>query len=192
MTRLLLLLLLVTVPCAVSAQTRRPVKHRALKQGAAKGIGHDARAAESSDDHPLELFGIRPGITFDSVTNIMAAAATTLREVREDTISHSYTDNPAHVYVVDSIICRLTYMRMAFVFDGSNRLRRLTITPRESSIAVGATDDIENVLLLYFGQEWGKPELDLNPPLPVFHWRTGNIELRGFIRRGYPMWVLEG
>jgi hypothetical protein len=81
---------------------------------------------------------------------------------------------------------------MAFIFDGANRLRRLTITPRESSISVGATDDLEKVLLLYFGQEWGKPELDLAPPLPVFRWRTGNIQLRGFIRRGYPMWVLEG
>ncbi|MFI5202681.1 MAG: hypothetical protein ACHQNE_09865 [Candidatus Kapaibacterium sp.] len=187
MTKLVLFLLLVSVPSVASAQTKRPIKHHAPKSVATK-----VHAAENSDEHPLEIFGIRPGITFDSVKNIMTAAASALHELREDTISHSYTDNPAHVYVVDSIICRLTYMRMAFVFDGSNRLRRLTITPRESSIAVGATDDIENVLLLYFGQEWGKPELDLNPPLPVFRWRTGNIELRGFIRRGYPMWVLEG
>ncbi|HET6400419.1 MAG TPA: hypothetical protein VFH95_03385 [Candidatus Kapabacteria bacterium] len=190
MTRpvLFLLLLFVTVPCVSSAQSTRTPKHTTRTRAAAK-----ARTTENiAEEKPLEIFGIRPGITFDSVKNIMAAASTTLREVREDTISHSYTDNPAHVYVVDSIICRLTYMRMAFVFDGSNRLRRLTITPRESSIAVGATDDIENVLLLYFGQEWGKPELDLSPPLPVFRWRTGNIELRGFIRRGYPMWVLEG
>ena len=182
MTRFILLLLLVFTPRIASAQTRRPFKHHAPK----------TRVAQHSEEHPLEIFGIRPGITFDSVKSIMAAAGTTLREVREDSISHSYSDNPTRVYVVDSIICRLTYMRMAFVFDGMSQLRRLTITPRESSIAVGATDDIENVLLLYFGQGWGKPELDLSPPLPVFRWRTGNILLRGFIRRGYPMWVLEG
>ena len=53
-------------------------------------------------------------------------------------------------------------------------------------------DDIENVLLLYFGQTWGKPELTLEPPLPNFRWRTGNIQVRGFIKRGYPVWVMEG
>lgn len=175
------------MPCALAAQTKRPVKHAAKSHAAIKTITEN-----SADDHPLEIFGIRPGISFDSVHSIMAAAGATMREVHDDTLSHSYSDNPVHVYVVDSIICRLTYMRMAFIFDGANRLRRLTITPRESSISVGATDDLENVLLLYFGQEWGKPELDLAPPLPVFRWRTGNIQLRGFIRRGYPMWVLEG
>src|SRR5665213_1017550 len=184
MNRLVLIFLLVSMPCAASAQTKRPVKHAAKARAAAK-----ARVAENlAEEKPLEIFGIRPGISFDSVQRIMTPAGATLRDVHEDTLSHSYMDNPVHVYVVDSIICRLTYMRMAFVFDGSNRLRRLTITPRESSISVGATDDIENVLLLYFGQGWGKPELDLDPPLPVFRWRTGNIQLRGFIRRGYPMW----
>ncbi|HEY3874324.1 MAG TPA: hypothetical protein VGM92_02525 [Candidatus Kapabacteria bacterium] len=141
---------------------------------------------------PLEILGIRPGITLDSIRTIMAAAGVPIREVREDTLSHSYAAPDVHVYVVDSIMCRLTYMRMAFLTDGTNRLRRLTMTPRESSIMVGATDDIENVLLLYFGQKWGKPELDLSPPLPMFRWRSGNIQMRGFIRRGYPMWVLEG
>ena len=47
-------------------------------------------------------------------------------------------------------------MRMAFLTDASMRLRRLTITPRESEISVGASDDIENVLLLYFRSEMGQ------------------------------------
>ena len=141
---------------------------------------------------PLEILGIRPGITLDSIRKIMVNAAVPIREVHEDTLSHCFAAPDVHVYVVDSIICRLTYMRMAFLTDASNRLRRLTITPRESSITVGATDDLENVLLLYFGQKWGKPELDLSPPLPMFRWKSGNIQMRGFIRRGYPMWILEG
>jgi hypothetical protein len=144
------------------------------------------------EENPLEILGIRPGITLDSIRKIMTAASVTLREVHEDTLSHSFSAQDVHVYVVDSIFCRLTYMRMAFLTDASMRLRRLTITPRESEIAIGASDDIENVLLLYFGQKWGKPELNLDPPLPDFRWRTGNIQMRGFIRRGYPMWVLEG
>ena len=148
--------------------------------------------APSVDEKPLEILGMRPGITLDSIRKIMKDAGVTIREVREDTLSHSYGAQDVHVYVVDSIICRLTYMRMAFLTDASLRLRRLTVTPRESEIAIGASDDIENVLLLYFGQKWGKPELNLDPPLPNFRWRTGNIQLRGFIRRGYPMWVLEG
>src|SRR5207247_9596552 len=107
-------------------------------------------------------------------------------------LTNSFGDANVHVYVVDSIICRLTYMRMTFVVDGSKRLRRLSIIPRLSSILVGASDDVENVLLLYFGQSWGKPDLTLEPPLANFKWKTGNIEVRGFIRRGFPMWVMEG
>jgi hypothetical protein len=122
----------------------------------------------------------------------MLSAGAPMREVREDTLSHSFAVLPVRVFVVDSIICRLTYMRMVFIIDATGRLRRLTITPRESALALGATDDIENVLLLYFGQTWGKPELTLEPPLPNFRWRTGNIQVRGFIRRGYPVWVMEG
>ena len=141
---------------------------------------------------PLQLFGIRPGITLDSIRKVMSDAGATLREVPQDSLTRSYGDQTIKVFVVDSIICRLTYMRMTFLVDGAKRLRRFSITPRESSIQVGATDDIENVLLLYFGQKWGKPELNLDPPLPNFRWRTGNIEVRGFIRRGYPIWVMEG
>ena len=142
--------------------------------------------------NPLQILGIRPGIGIDSIQRIMKDAEVTLREVQQDTLTHCFADQSIHIYVVDSIICRLTYMRMSFLVDDKNRLRRFTITPRESSIAVGATDDIEDVLLLYFGQTWGKPELNLDPPLPNFKWRTGNIEVRGFIKRGYPIWVMEG
>jgi hypothetical protein len=107
--------------------------------------------------HERSCEGIIPAVTF-------AAHALAEAVLAQD----------VHVYVVDSIICRLT------------------ITPRESEIMIGASDDNENVLLLYFGQKWGKPELYLDPPLPTFRWKTGNIQMRGFIRRGYPMWVLEG
>jgi hypothetical protein len=141
---------------------------------------------------PLHLLGIRPGIMLDSIQRVIRDAGAPIREVKVDSMTKSFGDVNVHVYVVDSIICRLTYMRMVFVVDGSNRLRRLTITPRASSIAVGASDDVENVLLLYFGQSWGKPELTLEPPLAHFRWKSGNIDVRGFIRRGYPMWVMEG
>ena len=142
--------------------------------------------------NPLQIFGIRPGISIDSVRHIMKDAEVTIREVQQDTLTHCFADRSIHIYVVDSILCRLTYMRMTFLIDDANHLRRFTITPRESSIALGATDDIEVALLLYFGQTWGKPEINLDPPLPNFRWRIGNIEVRGFIRRGYPIWVMEG
>ncbi|SRR5579883_1974788 len=177
-----IVILIVLLPSFVLAQPGKRPKH--------KPKPHATVAAPP--ERPLEIFGIRPGISRDSIQRIMTDAGVHLREVREDTLSHTYSDPTVHVLVVDSIICRLTYMRMTFLVDASNRLRRLTITPRESSIMIGATDDIENVLLLYFGQKWGKPELNLDPPLPNFRWRTGNIQMRGFIRRGYPMWVLEG
>jgi hypothetical protein len=182
MFRSLLFFMLLTAPCLTVAQQAKPHKHKPKKTVVAPAV----------EQQPLEILGIRPGITLDSIRKIMTTAGVTMREVREDTLSHSYAAQDVHVYVVDSIICRLTYMRMAFLIDASMRLRRLTITPRESEIAVGASDDIENVLLLYFGQKWGKPELNLDPPLPTFRWKIGNIQMRGFIRRGYPMWVLEG
>jgi hypothetical protein len=174
--------MLLAAPCLTAAQQAKPHKHKPKKTIVAPVV----------DEKPLEILGIRPGITLDSIRKIMTTAGVTLREVREDTISHSFSAQDVHVYVVDSIICRLTYMRMVFLTDASMRLRRLTITPRESEIAIGASDDIENVLLLYFGQKWGKPELNLDPPLPMFRWKIGNIQMRGFIQRGYPMWVLEG
>ena len=43
-----------------------------------------------SKKNPLEILGIRPGITLDSIRKIMTAVGVTLREVREDTLSHSY------------------------------------------------------------------------------------------------------
>ncbi len=182
MFRSLLFLLILAVPCLSMAEQTKPKRKAAKKHVVAPVV----------EEKPLEILGIRPGITLDSIRKIMTTAGVTLREVREDTLSHSYAAQDVHVYVVDSIFCRLTYMRMTFLTDASMRLRRLTITPRESEITIGASDDIENVLLLYFGQKWGKPELNLDPPLPDFRWRTGNIQMRGFIRRGYPMWVLEG
>lgn len=144
------------------------------------------------DYKPLHLLGIRPGIMLDSIQHVIRDAGAPIREVKVDSLTNSFGDANIHIYVVDSIICRLTYMRMTFVVDASKRLRRLSITPRVSSIAVGASDDVENVLLLYFGQGWGKPELTLEPPLAHFRWKTGNIEVRGFIRRGFPVWVMEG
>ncbi|MDP4200405.1 MAG: hypothetical protein Q8922_07045 [Bacteroidota bacterium] len=182
--RIFVFLTLAALTLATSASVaQRAKKHSAPKQPAAEDV---------VEYHPLHLLGIRPGISIDSIRSVIYDAGAPIREVKEDTLTHSYSDATVHVFVVDSIICRLTYMRMVFVVDASNRLRRLSITPRVSSIAVGASDDVENVLLLYFGQTWGKPELILEPPLAHFRWKTGNIEVRGFIRRGYPVWVMEG
>ena len=183
MLRPILFFLLLCLPISALAQTKKPVKRKPVKK---------AVVTETPAYNPLCILGIRPGLTMDSVRQVMKDAGTTVREVREDTLTHTFGGQNLHVYVVDSIICRLTYMRMAFMVDASNRIRRFTITPRESAIAVGANDDIENVLLLYFGQTWGKPEVNLDPPMPNFRWRTGNLQVRGFIQRGYPMWVMEG
>ncbi len=140
----------------------------------------------------LQLIGIRPGISFDSVRKALASGGGSMREVQLDTLSHSFPDKALHIYVVDSLICRLTYMRMVFVFDeASHHLRRFAITPRESSVAAGQNDDIDAALLLYFGEGWGKPEILFDPPA-AFTWRSGNIEMRGFIKRGYSLWVMEG
>jgi hypothetical protein len=169
----------------LSAQTKKTASRKPPKK-------EPVALTEQPVYNPLQILGIRPGITLDSLLRIMAAAGAPTREVKEDTLTKSFAALPMRVFLVDSIICRLTYMRMAFLVDGPGRIRRVSITPRESSIAVGASDDVENVLLLYFGQTWGKPELNLEPPVPNFRWRTGNIQVRGFIRRGFPMWVMEG
>jgi hypothetical protein len=131
----------------------------------------------------LELLGIRPGISIDSVRKALGTGVQ-LREVGEDSLTHSIGDKALHIYLVDSIFCRLTYMRMIFVFDDASRhLRRFAITPRASAIILAQNDDIDAALLLYFGEGWGKPELLFDPPA-CFKWRTGNIEMRGFIKRG--------
>lgn len=142
---------------------------------------------------PLHLMGIRPGVSFDSVRNLLVASGVPWRESSIDTLTRNYGDKSIKLFVVDSIFCRLTYMRFAFVFDAQTlRLRRLSITPRLSSILVGRNDDLSEVLLLYFGQGWGKPEVQLDLAPPHFRWYRGNIEVRGFIRRGYPLWTIEG
>jgi hypothetical protein len=180
MNRLLLLICLFALGISPSAQSQRAKKKVVPKPEAA------------ADYRPLHLLGIRPGIMLDSIQRVIHDASAPFREVKVDSLTNSFGDANVHVYVVDSIICRLTYMRMTFVVDASKRLRRLSIIPRVSAISIGASDDVENVLLLYFGQSWGKPDLTLEPPLAHFHWKTGNIEVRGFIRRGFPMWVMEG
>jgi hypothetical protein len=177
MRSLLFTILALIVGCSLADAQRAKKKHP---------------AAEPVIEKPLHLLGIRPGISLDSIQHVIRDAGAPMREVKLDTITNSFGDASVKVYVVDSIICRLTYMRMTFVVDASKRLRRLSITPRVSAIAVGASDDVENVLLLYFGQAWGKPELTLEPPQAHFRWKTGNIEVRGFIRRGFPLWVMEG
>ena len=147
---------------------------------------------QRTESNPLQLLGIRPGISLDSLRTVARVAGVALREVKEDTLSRTYGGAPLKVYLLDSVFCRLTYMRFAVLIDGASRVRRLTITPRESSIMDGLNDDIDPALLLYFGQGWGKPEIELAPPVPTFRWRDGNIQVRGFIRRGFPMWVMEG
>lgn len=141
---------------------------------------------------PLQLLGIRPGLTLDSLQKIMLPLGIKMREVSQDTLTHCFADQSIKILIVDSIFCRLTYMRMCFLVESeNNRLRRFTITPRESSINLGKTDDVNEVLLLYFGQQWGNPDISFFPPA-YFKWRLGNIEAKGFIKRGYPLWVMEG
>jgi hypothetical protein len=142
---------------------------------------------------PINVLGIRPGVTLDSVKSIAAVAGVTLRAVDQDTVTNCFADHSVEIYVIDSIYCRLTYMRMSFLVEAStHRVRRFTITPRISSILIGKDDDVSDVLLLYFGQNWGRPEIDFDAPVNCFRWRDGNIQVRGYIRRGYPLWVLEG
>lgn len=169
----------------------KPGKPAAKPKPGAKSA-EEAAKAEKEAAGPLQIIGIRPGLHLDSIQRIIAPLGIHMREVAQDTLTHCFADQSIKIYIVDSIYCRLTYMRMSFLFDGTTlQLRRFTITPRESSIADGKTDDINEVLLLYFGQTWGKPEMSLAPPA-YFRWRVGNIETRGFIKRGYPLWVMEG
>lgn len=150
-------------------------------------------AKSASFVKPINVLGIRPGITFDSVKSIAAVAGVAIRPVEQDTVTNCFADHSVEIYVIDSIYCRLTYMRMSFLVEAAtHRVRRFTITPRISSILTGKNDDVSDVLLLYFGQNWGKPELDFDAPVNCFRWRDGNIQVRGYIRRGYPLWVLEG
>lgn len=142
---------------------------------------------------PVHLLGMRPGLTKDSIEKVLTAAGTAWREVTLDTITRSYSDKTVKVYLLDSIYCRFTYMRMVFVFDEqTQRLRRISITPRQSSIIEGRSDDVAEILLLYFGQTWGRPEVQLDLTPAQFKWHRGNLDVRGFIRRGYPLWVIEG
>ena len=139
-----------------------------------------------------QLLGIRPGLLLDSVMQACAMNQAVLREVPQDTLTNCFADNSIRIFVLDSIFCKLTYMRMSFLFDNAtNRLRRFTITPRETSIALSKTDGVLEALLLYFGKGWGTPQIALDPPAH-FRWRAGNIEVRGYIKREYPLWVMEG
>jgi len=168
----------------VEAQPRRPKSKTPPEKTA------EEKLLEKSG--PLQLLGIRPGLTLDSIQKIILPLGIKMREVSEDTLTHCFADPTIKVLVVDSIFCRLTYMRMTFLFESANnRLRRFTITPRASSIAASKTDDVNEVLLLYFGQLWGQPTITFSPPA-YFKWRVGNIEAKGFIKRGYPLWVMEG
>jgi hypothetical protein len=141
---------------------------------------------------PLQILGIRPGISLDSVQRIVKNAGVALRDVPQDTLTNCFADHSVQIAVVDSIMCRLTWMRMSFLFDiTSHRLRRLTITPRTSAIDAGQSDDLNTTLLLFFGQLWGNPEINFDPPA-CFKWHLGNSDVRGLIKRGFPMWVVEG
>ena len=142
---------------------------------------------------PIHILGIRPGITIDSVQKVMKEIDAQWREVNIDTLTRSYSDKSVKIYVLDSVYVRFGYMRMAFIFDqASQRLRRISITPRLSSVLEGRNDDLTEILLLYFGQTWGKPEIQLDLTPAYYKWSRGNTEVKGYIRRGYPLWVLEG
>lgn len=177
----LLPLLLLLIGARVDGQSKRQMH---------KGEKSTVTAAESVSS--VELLGIRPGIMIDSVIRVIQAAGATFHEVPQDSLTNCVADNSIRIYVVDSIICRLAWMRMTFLSDAAtHRVKRFSITPRVSSIAAGVSDDINAVLLLYFGQRWGKPEIRFEPPA-CFLWRIGNTDVRGYIRRGYALWVMEG
>ena len=185
---MLLFAFALSLPTLASAQ--RVGRHRSTVAHSAVTRSTVARSAASAK--PLEILGLRPGISLDSVRSVLSEAGVRIREVREDSVSRAFQAPGVKIFVVDSIMCRLTYMRMSFLFEGAqSQLRRLTLTPRASAIATGQTDDVNSVLLLYFGEQWGKPEINFDPPA-CFKWRTGNIEAKGYIRRGYPIWTLEG
>lgn len=142
---------------------------------------------------PVHILGLRPGITYDSVERIINTIDGKWREVPIDTLTRNFGDKAIKILVMDSIYVRFTYMRMAFVFDvTTNRLRRISITPRMSSIQAERDDDLSEILLLYFGQSWGKPEIQLDLTPAHYRWSRGNTEVKGMIRRGYPLWIIEG
>jgi hypothetical protein len=142
---------------------------------------------------PVHILGLRPGITFDSASRVMKNIAVDWREVTIDTMTRNFSDKSIRIMVADSIYVRFAYMRIAFIFEAStNRLRRISLTPRMSSVAMDRDDDLNEILLLYFGQTWGKPEIQLDLTPAQYRWIRGNIEVKGYIRRGYPLWVIEG
>jgi hypothetical protein len=151
-------------------------------------------AAKPAPVYPsVHILGLRPGITFDSASQVMKNIAVDWREVTIDTMTRNFSDKSVKMMVADSIYVRFAYMRMAFVFESStNRLRRISLTPRLSSVAMDRDDDLNEILLLYFGQMWGKPEIQLDLTPAQYRWIRGNIEIKGYIRRGYPLWVIEG
>jgi hypothetical protein len=141
----------------------------------------------------VHILGLRPGITFDSVSSVIKAIDGKWREVKIDTLTRNFGDASIRIMVLDSIYVRFAYMRMAFVFENNtNRLRRISLTPRLSSVEADREDDLSEILLLYFGQTWGKPEIQLDLTPAHYRWSRGNIEVKGYIRRGYPLWVIEG
>jgi hypothetical protein len=142
---------------------------------------------------PVHILGLRPGITFDSVETVLKTVAGKWREVKLDTLTRNFGGNGIKIMVLDSIYVRFAYMRMAFVFENNTgRLRRISVTPRLSSVIADRDDDLSEILLLYFGQTWGKPEIQLDLSPAHYRWHRGNIEVKGYIRRGYPLWVIEG
>src|SRR5437016_3641285 len=107
----LLLVAIMMSPVQLYAQSRKKVRNPA-----------NVTVAEQPVYNPLQILGIRPGISLDSLLKIMAAAAAPTREVKEDTLTKSFAALPVRVFLVDSIMCRLTYMRMVFLVDGSGRI----------------------------------------------------------------------
>ena len=141
----------------------------------------------------VHILGLRPGITYDSVNTVINAIDGKWHEVKIDTLTRNFGDNSVKIMVLDSVYVRFAYMRMAFVFENNTgRLRRISLTPRMSSVLAERDDDLSEILLLYFGQTWGKPEIQLDLTPAQYRWRRGNTEVKGYIRRGYPLWVIEG
>lgn len=193
LVRLILLLCLLAFTGDATAQSsgskaspKRPAK--GPKTGSSKSVSKPAPSYP-----PIHILGLRPGITFDSALQVMKNIAVVWREVTLDTMTRTFSDKSLRIMVADSIYVRFAYIRMAFVFETStSRLRRISLTPRLSSVAMDRDDDLNEILLLYFGQSWGKPEIQLDLTPAQYRWVRGNIEVKGFIRRGYPLWVIEG
>jgi hypothetical protein len=112
------------IPAVVHAQRKRPKP---------VAPGKEVVAKEVVSAKPINVLGIRPGITLDSVKSVAAQAGVTLRRVTQDSITNCFADQSVEIYVIDSIYCRMTYMRMSFLVEAAtHRVRRFTITPRES------------------------------------------------------------